>query len=77
MRSRDIYFSTTYHLSVYDVTYETLSNTHPEISTSAYMGEYSPPKKGTELERDSLLTLSGINPERSLEAYKISHPENY
>ena len=62
-------------MSVYDVTYETLGPTHPVICTSEYMGEYSPPKKGMELERYSLLNLSSINPERSLDTHKIFHHE--
>ena len=39
------------------------------------MGEYSPYNKGIELESNLLLNLSVINPERSLETHKISHPE--
>ena len=62
-------------MSVYDVTYKNLGHTHPGISTAEDMGEYIPPKKGMELERDSLLTLSSINPEISLETHKIFHPE--
>ena len=58
---------------IYDVTYETISHTHPGISTVADMVEYSPHNKGIELENYSLLTLSGINPERSLETHKIFH----
>ena len=64
-------------MSVYDVTYETLGHTHPEISTAEDMGEYSPPNKGIYLERDSLLTLSSINMVISLETHKIFHPENH
>ena len=29
--SHNIYFSTTYYLSVYDITYKTLDDTHPGI----------------------------------------------
>ena len=43
-------------MSVYDVTYKTLGNTHPGISTPEDMGKYSPPKKGVEIERDPLLS---------------------
>ena len=32
-------------MSVYDVTYKTLGNTHLVISTAEYMGEYSLPDK--------------------------------
>ena len=64
-------------MSVYDVTYETLGHTHSGIYTEADMGEYSPPKKGMESERGYLLTLSIINPERSLETHRIFHPENH
>ena len=64
-------------MSVYDVTYKTLSHTHPGISTSAYMEEYSPPNKGMEPERNFSLSLSSINPEISLKTHKIFHPENY
>ena len=34
-------------------------------------------EKGMELERDLLLTLSGVNPERSLETHKRFYPENH
>ena len=44
--SRDIYFYTTYNMSGYYVTYDTIGQTHPGISTAANMDEYSPPKKG-------------------------------
>ena len=64
-------------MSVYDVTYKTLGNTHPGISTPEDMGKNSPPKKGVEMERDPLLTLSSINPERSLETHKIFHLEDH
>ena len=47
--SLDICFSKRYHMSVYDVTYETLGHTHPGISTAVDMGEYIPSKKGMEL----------------------------
>ena len=40
------------------------------------MGEYSLPEKGMELERNLSLTLSVINPEISLDTYKIFHPKN-
>ena len=60
-------------MSVYDVTYETLGHTHPVISTAAEMGENGPLKKGMQLKSDSLLTLSGINLEISLETHKIFH----
>ena len=46
MCSCNIYFSTTYHMSVYDVTLKTLGHTHPIISTAEEMGEYSPPDNG-------------------------------
>ena len=39
------------------------------------MCEYSTPKKGMELENDSLLNLSIINMEISLETHKIFNPE--
>ena len=38
MCSRNTHFSKTYHMLVYDVTYETLGHTHPGISTAAEMG---------------------------------------
>ena len=75
--SCDIYFSTTWHIPVYEGTYKTLGHKHPVIYTAADMGEYSSPKKYMELERDYLLTLSGINPERSLETHKIFYAENH
>ena len=34
-----------YHMSVYDVTYQTLGHTHPGISTASDMSEYNPHKK--------------------------------
>ena len=43
--------------------------------TAAEMGKYSLSKKGMELERNFSLNLSSINPELSLETYKIFHPE--
>ena len=61
--SQYIYFSTTYHISVYDITYKTLDHTHPVISNVADMGEYIPPNKGIYLERNLSLTISIINPE--------------
>ena len=48
--SRDIYLSTTYHVSVYDIIYKILGHTHLWIYTTSDMGEYRPPKKGVELE---------------------------
>ena len=45
MYSHDIYFSKTYHLSVYETTYKTIGHTHPVIVTASDKGEYSPPKK--------------------------------
>ena len=51
-------------MSVYDVTNKTIGHTHPVIYTAADMGEYSPPKKGMELEMNLSLKLSSINPER-------------
>ena len=64
-------------MSVYYVTYETLGHTHPVISTAEEMGEYSLPKKGTKLENNFSLTLSGINPEISLQTHRIFYPENH
>ena len=61
-------------MSVYDVTYKTLGRTYPVIYTAVEMGWYSPSNKWTELERNFSLTLSSINPERSLENHKIFHP---
>ena len=46
--SRDLYFSTTYHKLVYEITYKTLDYTHPIIDTAAYKGEVSPSKKEME-----------------------------
>ena len=42
---RNIYFSTTYHLSVYEIIYETLGHIHPGIFTAADKGKYNPPHK--------------------------------
>ena len=63
-------------MSVYDVTYKTLGHTYPGIYTASEMGEYSPSKKGMELERNFSFTLSSIK-EISLDPHKIFHPENY
>ena len=63
-------------MSVYDVTYKTLSHIHPGISTSEDIVGYIPPKKGVELERAYLLTLLIINLLISLETHKTFHPEN-
>ena len=41
-------------------TYKTLGHTHPGIYTAADMGEYSPYKKGMELERNFSFNLSRI-----------------
>ena len=62
--SDDIYFSTTQHMSVYDVTYKTLGHTQPVISNASKMGEYSMPKKRMKPERNLSLNLSSINTER-------------
>ena len=43
-------------MPVYDVTYETLGHTLPVIYTSTEVGEYSPYKKGVELESNVSLT---------------------
>ena len=51
-------------MSVYDVTYKTLGNTHPGISTASEVGEYSLPKKGMKLESNFSLILEIINLER-------------
>ena len=60
----------------YDVTYENLGHTHHGIYTAAEMGEYSPSKKGVELERNFSFTLSSIK-ETSLKPHKILHHANY
>ena len=44
-------------MPVYDVTYKTLSQKLPEISTKSEVNEYSLPKKRVELERNLSLTL--------------------
>ena len=64
-------------MSVYNVTYKTLGHTHPGTSAAVEMGEYSPPKKGMKLESNFSLTLSNINPERSLDTHKILYSENH
>ena len=71
--SRYIHFSTTYHLSVYDITYETLGHTHPVIFTVTDNAEYIPTKTDMELESNSLLTPSSIHPEKSMETHEIFH----
>ena len=60
--SRNIHFSTTYHPSVYDVTYETLGHTQPGIVTAADKVKCIPHKKGMELEGNLLFNLSSIHP---------------
>ena len=64
-------------MSVYDFTYKNLGHTHTGTSTAAEMGEYSPHKKGMELERDYLLTLSSINLLISLENHEIFNIESH
>ena len=54
----NIYFSATYHLSVYDVKLKKLGHTHPGIVTPADKGEYKSPNKLMELERNFSFTLS-------------------
>ena len=44
--------------------HKNLGHTHPVIYTKSDMGKYNPPNRGMELERDYLLILSSINPER-------------
>ena len=44
-------------MSVYDVTSNTLGQTYPGIYTEAEIDEYSPSKKGVELERNLSFTL--------------------
>ena len=73
--SRTISFSTTWHMSVYEITYKTIGQTHHVIYTAEEMGEYSPPKKGMEVERNLSLTLSIINTKILLETHKIFHLE--
>ena len=60
---------------VYDSIYENIGLTHTVIYTSEEMGEYSPSKKGMELQRNFSFILS-IMKEISLETHKIFHPEN-
>ena len=60
--SRNTYFSTMYHMSVYDVTYKTLGHTNLIIYTAVDVVEYIPYKQGVYLERNFSLTLSSINP---------------
>ena len=73
--SHNIYFSTTYDLSVYDITYKTLGHINSRINAEADNGEYIPPKKGMELENNFSSILSSINNERTLETHEIFHPE--
>ena len=75
MYSHDIYFFKTYNLSVYDITYETLCHKHPVIVTAEDKGEYIPTNKDMWLERNSLLTLSVIHPEKSLWTHERFHTE--
>ena len=64
-------------MSVYYVTYKTLGHTHPKMYTAEGMGKHSSHKKGMELERNYLLTLSSNHPKKSLETHEIFHPENH
>ena len=68
--SRNIHLSKTQHMSVQDITYETLGHTHPVISTASDLGKCSLPKKGMKLERNFSLTLSSIDPDISLQTHK-------
>ena len=72
LSSCDIYLSKTYHLSVYDITYETLGHTHPGFFTAADKGECSPTM---ELERNYVLTLPIIHTEKLYETHKIFCPK--
>ena len=60
----DIYFYTTYNLSVYDISYKTLDHTYPGIVNAAEKGEYTPTNKYMELESNSLFTLSSTHTEK-------------
>ena len=71
----DTYFSITYNLSVYRVTYKNLGHTHPGNGTAAEKGEYRPTQKYMEPERNSLSNLSSIHPEKSLDTHEIFYPE--
>ena len=64
-------------MSVDEIAYKTLDHIHPGISTAVEMSEYSPYNKVMELGSNLSLTLSSINPERSLETQKIFHTENH
>ena len=44
-------------MTVCDVTYKNLGHKNPGIYTVAEMSEYSPPKKGMDLESNFALTL--------------------
>ena len=74
--SCDIWFSTAWYILVYEATYKTLGLTHPGISTTSNVGRKSSHNKGMELERYSLLTLIGVNPEISLETHEKVHTKN-
>ena len=75
MYSHNIYFFTSYHTSVYEITYKTISHTNPEFFTAAEMGEYTSSKKGMESKRNLSLNPSSIHTEISLENDKIFHLE--
>ena len=49
MCSRDIYVSTTYYLSVYEIMYKTLGQTHTRIFIVAEKDEYYPRNKDVKL----------------------------
>ena len=46
LRNREIYFFTTYYMSVYYITYNTLYHTQYDIVTAEDKYEYKPPNKG-------------------------------
>ena len=77
MCSSDIYFSTTYQISVYEIIYKTIGHTHSRIFTMEEKGEYTPTKEGIETEMNLSSNLSSIHPEISLDTKERFHPENH
>ena len=75
LHSHNLYFSTTYHPSVYDITYKTLGHIYPGIDTESWEGEYIPYKKEMESERNFSVSLSSICPGKSLNTHQSFYPE--
>ena len=64
-------------MSVYDITYKTLGHTHHRNGTAAQKGERIPTKKEKEFEKNYLLNLPSIHPEKSLDTHEKCYPKKF